>query len=199
VLSENRGQVTVNETFAHSYLVDPNPDWPASNEPILDFVSDEPILGMRSPEKLHVRFYPAEGAGWTGRFECGVGATRESRGPYLTEILCTPEPDTCCVVANGLGYWVSVSRRKAISIPFVPITQVLPAERERLLLFADFWSVAAYQNKECAWKTGRVFDDDAYVESVCNGIVAVSGFVGGDENGRSYFSAVDGRELPRGC
>ncbi|HEY6374043.1 MAG TPA: hypothetical protein VIX90_00825 [Edaphobacter sp.] len=183
------------ETFPHSYLVDIEPDWPGVKEPVLDFVAENPILGCRSPERLNLRFYPDKGACWTGRFEHGAGATRDSSGPYLTKICSTPDPSICCVVANGLGYWVDISKQTAVLIPFVPILQVFSAEKERLLLFADFQKVVAYQGTACCWTTEFSFSDDAFVETVRDGVAVVRGFYLGDLDVYRYFSMKDGREL----
>jgi hypothetical protein len=186
--------VHFDETFPHSYLVDLEPDWPGVKEPVLDFVTENPILGCHSPERLHLRFYPDQGTCWTGRFQHGMGASPGSSGPYLTKVCSTSDPGICCVVANGLGYWVDVGKQTAVWIPFFPILQVFAAEKECMLLFADFWKVVAYEGATYRWKTERLFWDETSIEAVRDGVVVVSGF-DGEPNMYRRLSTKDGREL----
>jgi hypothetical protein len=97
-------------------------------------------------QPLIVEVRPSLGEPWTGMFEGGPG------GPSF--LFATPSADVVCVVAGGQGFWVPVlSPARYEVIRSIPIKEVIPISSQRVVLFVDFTTLAAYGPEGFKWLT----------------------------------------------
>lgn len=116
---------------------------------------------------LIVGIDPVGSSSWVGGFASGRLMSRAHSGVYTC-----PRRSEVCVVSRGEGYFVDVrsptDHRRVLALP---ITRVLAAVEEGLLIFVDPWELFAYGRKGLVWRTGRLAADGINISSVKDGIV----------------------------
>jgi hypothetical protein len=81
----------------------------------------------------------------------------------LSGIFSTPNPNVLCVVASGAGYWVDVLQQTKSDISCFPVRQVQIIEEPRLLVFADFTRLEAYDANGLKWRTEHLVSDELFI------------------------------------
>lgn len=93
---------------------------------------------------------------WIGRFAFG-----DPSGESLTCVLSSPNADEMCVVSSGSGYIVkSNDWTKWQAVRALPVRDVQVAMDMRLLIFADFTKLVAYNKDGLKWQSPRVSSDE---------------------------------------
>lgn len=104
---------------------------------------------------LVVSVTPSQGSQWMGVFGFGFG------GGAVTALSSTPDPHKLLVVSRGAGYFVSSENPEVwTDIPqAIPITSVWPIPDHKMIVLANYTSLAAFGASGFLWKTGRVSFD----------------------------------------
>jgi len=114
-----------------------------------------------------IRIFPEHTSSWVGVFAFG-----RITPSGVTGVFTTPNPERICVVSKGEGYMVSSS------IPTVwepiqtrPIIDVRPVYAMRIIVFASFNELTAYDNNGLKWKTKRLTWDGMNIIQVTDHII----------------------------
>jgi hypothetical protein len=101
---------------------------------------------------LHLLVRPSVGG--TFLATCALGF----RGPSLpTGVFACPRPDDLLAVAGGYAYLVDTTApTHCLHLPLRPVTQILSAPQEGLLLLAGFHTVAAIGAAGLLWQTAKL-------------------------------------------
>jgi hypothetical protein len=103
-----------------------------------------------------VEVKPEHGQSWLGTFAFG---TDRSKG--FSGIFTTPTIGRLCVVAAGVGYFVSAdSPEEWERVIATPVMDVRSNSTCGIIVFADFTRLVAYGQSGLKWKTGRLAWDD---------------------------------------
>jgi len=103
-------------------------------------------------ESLLVRFTPAAAEPWLGAFARGFAAD-----DLISGVFGWPDGKSVAVVAAGYGYVVNVADPKSwVRLQPMPITGVEILPEHKLIVFADFTHMFAYNAERNLWKTERL-------------------------------------------
>jgi hypothetical protein len=99
-----------------------------------------------------VEVKPARRAAWIGVFAFGDKGSRAVSGLYSL-----PDPDSLCVVARGSGFVVNVHSPQLWSqVEAYPTIDVRSVLTLRIILFATYTAVVAYDSRGLKWRTRRL-------------------------------------------
>lgn len=88
----------------------------------------------------------------------------------LTGVWAAPHPDWLCAVAGGYAYLINTrSPEQWEQIEYRPVTAILPAQEQGLLLFAGFHSVLAWGRSGKIWQTRRLSWDGLQITRIERG------------------------------
>src|SRR2546421_315467 len=91
---------------------------------------------------------------WCGR---GVGAAFLPPARWVSAIRRCPAPDDMLAVAGGYAYLVNTTTpERCVHLPLRPVTQIVSAVDEGLILLAGFHTVAAVGAAGLLWETGKL-------------------------------------------
>jgi len=109
------------------------------------------------------------------------------REPSLpTGIFACPRPDDMLAVAGGYAYLVDTTAPdRCLHVPLKPVTAILAAPGEKLLLLAGFHHIFAIGEQGLAWESAKLSWEG----------VTMTDFVGGMLHGTGWHMQSD-RELP---
>lgn len=160
------------QDFESSYAVDSTPDWPNAGEDVLSFTAYDK-LNMHSGEFHDIRFYPAEGPSWIGRFE------KRGSANYLDAVFTTPEKTCAMVISSGAGFWVNVETKETHQLESLPITGARTSVNNGLILVATWRELIAFCDRHVKWSLRSVIDDRLKIVELNPNIVTIVGFDGG--------------------
>lgn len=102
-----------------------------------------------------LRVVPRRGNPWIGHFAFG-----DPSGQSCTRVLSCPNADELCIVSSGSGYIVNAndSTRWQV-VRAIPVRDVQVAMDMRLLIFADFTKLVAYDEAGLKWESPRLSSD----------------------------------------
>lgn len=145
-------------------------------------VADGPIIRVR----------PASGEPWVGVFYGGsYGSPPAARG----RLLGWPDGRSLCVVYAGGGVVVpSDAPHAAFEIEAFPITGIVVASDDKVVIFSTFTSFVAYDANGLRWHAD-VASDDATVTEVEDGVVVGYGFLDGVNRHAIRLDLTTGRPL----
>lgn len=104
---------------------------------------------------LIIKISPSNSNAWIGVFAYGELARNGTFGVYTM-----PNPNQLCVVSNGAGYIVnSDNPENWTEVKSIPITDVRCIEKQKIILFADYTQLVAYDETGIKWRTDRLAYD----------------------------------------
>jgi hypothetical protein len=116
---------------------------------------------------LTVKVVPSNGKVWIGVFAFGE-MTRNG----LLGIYSMPNPNQFCIVSNGTGYIVSSNNPEEWSeVRSIPITDVRCIETHKIIVFADYTELVAYDEFGIKWKTARLAYDSLKIIHIENDVL----------------------------
>ena len=149
---------------------------PAGSEPTASLMecrnpqqelADRPILGI-TPEAAE----PWVGVFYGGQFGVPPAATGR--------LIAWPDAASFCVVYAGGGVVVRADDpTRTYEIDAYPVTGTYVVPERGIVVFADFTSLAAYDDGDLRWRSRRLALDDVRVEGVDGDALRVAGFFGG--------------------
>ena len=171
--------------FPHSYEVKVISERPGTSQGEHYFPSEQEVGG----DCTMIEVVPYGGPRWTGLFERGYKSPEA-----LTGIFATPNEDELCVVASGEGYLVRASDpTNWEKVRSFPIRDVRLLNKEAIIVFADFTTLIAYNEKGVAWKTPEISWDGLKITEVTQGqIKGLAWDAPGAEEVRFYVDAKTG-------
>jgi|ERR1700722_676948 len=159
------GNLTFDQTFAHSYRVIPTELSRNGEHPPIYFPSLKRTGGK---DGLLLRFTTSDGKQWDGCFAFGNYG--------LCGVFALPDPARVCVVSNGAGYWVHVNEpEKSSELHVFPIRDARIVTGAGILLLADFTSLFAFGYDGQLWRH-CVCWDDLKILDIQEGIVSGTGY-----------------------
>lgn len=103
-----------------------------------------------------VQINPERREAWIGIFGFGNISKNGVSGVYTT-----PHSNKLCVIANGAGYIVSSDNPKNWEeIKYIPIIDARISKAQKLIIFADYTELIAYNDSGVKWKTKRLSWDN---------------------------------------
>lgn len=94
--------------------------------------------------------------GWMGIFAFGKISPKAISGIYSM-----PDPDKFCVVSKGAGYIISSTDPKTWQeVKSIPIMDVRPIVSKKILVFADYTDLVAYDETGIRWRSERLAYDN---------------------------------------
>lgn len=106
-----------------------------------------------------IRFTPAGGPSWLGVFAFG-----DFGGAGFTGVFTTPDPHRLCIVTKGAAYVVDArSPGSCEDLAFGPVTDLLAAPKQGLLVFVGLTGLMAFGRLGIAWSSARVGWDELTV------------------------------------
>jgi len=118
---------------------------------------------------------PAVGSRWIGLFFA------EDRANVRGTLIGWPDEESLCFFGGGGAYLVRSSDPAQITLieggPVLQQYYVVPTER--VVLFADWTNIVAYDHAGVLWQSKRLALDNVVIEAVDGGVIACSGFFGG--------------------
>jgi hypothetical protein len=134
-----------------------------------------------------VRVKPAEGSSWIGIFAFGYESPN-----CFTAICSCPNENTLCVVSQGQGFIVNAFEPRVWEeVKSFPILDVRDIVEKRLLVFADFTSIAAYGVNGLLWTTERLVTDDLKITEVTAEYIKCVGWDGPRDREIGFLVDVD--------
>ncbi len=104
---------------------------------------------------IMVEVISSEGFSWAGIFAFGGISSNSISGIYSM-----PDSDKFCVVSKGVGYIVSSSNPKDWQqVKAVPVMDVRSIEQQKIIIFADYTELLAYDQFGIKWRTERLVHD----------------------------------------
>jgi hypothetical protein len=93
------------------------------------------------------------------------------RDPAMpTGVFATPNPSDLCAIAGGYAYIIETTDpARSTHIPLKPVTAILPAPEQKLLLFADFHTILAWGSAGITWQSARLSWDGITFGEIDNG------------------------------
>jgi len=159
-------------SFPHSYSVEEFRDLPGSGKPRI------PVHYIPQPKTrpehdgLWLKIASAEGNEWIGVFAEGYDSP-----PAITRVVTTPNPDSVCVISSGEAYAVNPRTPGSHErIGVMPVLDVRPILEQRLLIFSDFTSLAAYGPNGLVWYSPRVCWDNLKIHTITEATIEGTGF-----------------------
>jgi hypothetical protein len=170
--------------FPHSYEIDEIPELPGTGRfDVPLFYFPRPTTRMEH-DGLWLRIRTPNGKSWVGVFAFGYQSPSA-----FTGVVSTFDPDRVCIVAKGAAYIVNTAEPDTWEqVPIVPVTDLRSIAEDRLLLFADFTSLAAYSRNGLAWRSPRLCWDDLKILSVTEDSIEGMGYDPTDPSGESRFA-----------
>jgi hypothetical protein len=122
---------------------------------------------------LHLLIRPAPGQP-AFLATCALGF----RDPTMpTGVYPTPSPAELCAVAGGYAYLIDATDpTRSTHLPLKPVTAILPAPEQNLLLFAGFHTILAWGTEGIAWQTTRLSWDGITLGEITNGTLQGQGW-----------------------
>lgn len=109
------------------------------------------------------------GKSWTGAVERGPGGK--------TGFYATPDPNRCCILADGNGYLVDVREPSRYDIlPVVPVRHVLQVASNPMLILGDFTRLSSISREGLGWTTPRLSWDGLEISSIEDGVLSGLGW-----------------------
>ena len=109
-----------------------------------------------------VSITPVDGNEWIGVF-----GSVQKYPKSLSKILSWPDDNKICVVSSGAAVIVDVNNPLNFELVGVePIFHAIPIQESGIVVFADFTSLIAYNEKGIVWKSKRVSWDGLEIISV---------------------------------
>jgi hypothetical protein len=130
----------------------------------------EPIFELSSEERYYfpgsqrnsghdgmiVKVTPIGKAPWIGIFAFGTIAPNG-----ISAIYSMPNKNTFCIISKGAGYITSATNpEKWEEVIAVPITDARCVESKKIIVFADYTELVAYDENGFKWKTQRLAYDN---------------------------------------
>lgn len=104
---------------------------------------------------LILEIISVDGLNWIGIFAFGEIDVKGKTGVYSM-----PDPDKFCVVSRGVGYIVSsIYPSDWKEVKSIPVIGVYPVKSKRILVFADYTELVAYDSTGIKWRTERLAYD----------------------------------------
>jgi hypothetical protein len=170
-------------------LVEPQFEFPAEYEitqldridrrgQVAVFTFPGPVEADRQQELADspiIRVEPADGEPWIGVFYGSqtYGVPPAARG----RLIGWPDEHSLCVLYAGTATVVRANQPHAtFEIDAFPITDSLVVPSDRLVLFADFTNLVAYDAGGLRWESERLVWDDLAIIGVDDGCVVLEGF-----------------------
>ncbi|HVI48131.1 MAG TPA: hypothetical protein VM802_24905 [Chitinophaga sp.] len=109
-----------------------------------------------------VEVISSEGKNWIGVFAFG-----EISATGISALYSTPDPNKFCVVSNGSGYIVSSNNPKDWQeVKAIPVMDVRSIKNQKIIVFADYTELVAYDEVGIKWRTGRLTYDSFRITEV---------------------------------
>jgi len=119
---------------------------------------------------LLLRLRPGGGNEWLGCFAFGHRS-------YPSGVFATPDPEHLCVISHGTPYWVNTRDPLDCSIlEFAPVLEARPLSEQKLLLMADFISIALIDGDGKVWRSPRLCWDELRITQIEEGVVSGLGY-----------------------
>lgn len=84
-----------------------------------------------------------------------------------SRILFTPNPNTICVICSGDAVVTDVRHpNRSTLLDFEPITDAIAVKERRIIVFAGFTKLMAFDGSSVAWETSRVAWDELKITSI---------------------------------
>jgi len=102
-----------------------------------------------------VKVISSEGKSWVGVFAFGEINTNGISGIYSM-----PDPNKFCIISKGAGYIVSSNNPtdwKQVKV--IPVTDVRSIKHQKIIVFADYTELLAYDEFGIKWRTERLAYD----------------------------------------
>jgi len=145
--------------FPRSYRAKVLDELPTTKLQTLYFPGASEISGR---DGLIVSVIPNQGSPWIGVFGFGFG------GGAITALLSTPDASKLLVVSRGAGYLVNPENPgdwHGIR-EIIPITTVRPAPAHKIIVLADYTTIAAVDATGLLWRTARLSFDGIVIEHI---------------------------------
>jgi hypothetical protein len=98
---------------------------------------------------------------------CALGFTDPS---LPSGVFACPRPDDLLAVAGGYAYLVNtLAPEHCLHLPLRPVTQLLPAPEENMILLAGFHEVLALDANGIRWQTARLTWEGLTLDGVRDG------------------------------
>ena len=144
--------------FEHNYSAAVLNEFPSGEARVLYYPGASNQGGR---DGMAVAVTPQDRNKWIGVFAFGAF------GASITAISSTPDPGTMCVVSKGAGYLIKPNKPEQWSdIPIVPITYLKPMPEHRMILLADYTSIAALGAEGLIWRTQRLSWDGISISRI---------------------------------
>lgn len=102
-----------------------------------------------------VKVISLEGKSWLGVFAFGEISSNGISGVYST-----PDPNKFCVVSKGAGYIVSSNNpNEWQQVKAIPVMDVRSIKQHKIIVFADYTELLAYDEFGIKWRTERLTYD----------------------------------------
>ena len=142
------------EAFPHTWSVEVL-GRPPLIAPARQFMYPQNVPGEEdalSRGALYVQVRPAEGTPFLAT--CALGFSEPS---LPSGIWSCPGPDDLLAVAGGYAYVLHTRNpAESLFVPMRPVTELVAAPADGLLLLADFHSVLALDTQGIRWRTARL-------------------------------------------
>jgi hypothetical protein len=176
------------DEFAHTYVLDLDPDWPEPREQTA-FFSQTNLTGTSRSSFQDIRVYPQKGESWIARFESNIAGA-------FSIALSTPDPDHACIIANGSGYWVDTATKTAQGLRLnLPITNAVASRKHALIVVTTWTDIVAYRSAEPVFHLQRIADDSLQISTLEEDILTVAGFIRGADDTQLKIGLVSGKLL----
>ncbi len=122
---------------------------------------DELVLEVptNASDWLVLRVTNHDGARWVGHFEPGLEG--------ISGLYATPSESVLCVVVRGQGFWVPVESPEDYQIiPSVPVKSIVAIPDAKIMVFADFVRLTAYDRNGLMWQTPSLSWDGLTITKV---------------------------------
>jgi len=153
---------TFDLSFSRTYEIEGS-EWPGDGRPI---IYQSGRSSGQGKDGILLRFRPRGAAEWLGCFAFG------HQSYAFSGVFTTPNPEYACVISKGTAYWVN-AREPANCNPlqFVPVLAAKALAKEKVLLLANFITLALVGADGAVWRSPRLCWDDLRIMSIENGIV----------------------------
>jgi hypothetical protein len=111
---------------------------------------------------LIVEVVSSEGKSWIGVFAFGEFSRNGISGVYST-----PDPNSFCVISKGAGYIVSSNNPEVWQeVEAIPVMDVRAINYQKIIVFADYTELVAYDEAGIKWITERLAFDSFIITEV---------------------------------
>lgn len=171
--------IQIDNRFSKNYEYQILTEIPNGNSPHFYYPGGQKNGGK---DGILVKVIPNDAKEWIGTFAKGSISSNS-----LNCILSWVNPDKICIVSSGTGFVVDINfPEKYDELDIDPIFYAGSILERKLIIFASYTYISAYNNEGLCWETERISFDDLQVSDIDDSFVRGTYF-DSRSNDRSKF------------